>query len=342
MQTTRKVQADRYAPDEIKRARDALKAATREIDRQISRQLFFLRNYEKAIAMAEAARIGAGTAQTVAATKKLAIKRDTERLIAEADATVNNLQDVVGTLPLDSSMRIRLTVAQMAVTEAQIAIKQENFAQAARRAYDAKSKIQEADAQLHKILQQYAEKARLKWKQWIDETVAWSARTKNHAVIIDKISRTCDLYYNGVLKKTYPIELGPNFMKDKLMAGDRATPEGRYRISGIKGSGSTKYYKALDLNYPNEEDWEQFRRMKREGKIPKRAGIGGLIEIHGTGGRGGDWTSGCIALTNSDIDDLFRYVGVGTPVTIVGYKGGDIANVLLKAGQRGGKKNGKG
>ena len=52
--------------------------------------------------------------------------------------------------------------------------------------------------------------------------------------------------------------------------------------------------------------------------MPAAAGIGGLIEIHGEGGRGRDWTRGCVALANPDIDDLFRHVEVGTPVTIVG------------------------
>jgi L,D-peptidoglycan transpeptidase YkuD (ErfK/YbiS/YcfS/YnhG family) len=46
--------------------------------------------------------------------------------------------------------------------------------------------------------------------------------------------------------------------------------------------------------------------------------IGGLIEIHGNGGKGIDWTEGCIALTDSEMDSVFKIVKVGTPVTIVG------------------------
>jgi len=55
----------------------------------------------------------------------------------------------------------------------------------------------------------------------------------------------------------------------------------------------------------------------RKGNIPRR-GIGNLIEIHGDGGKGINWTDGCVALTNSDMDKLYGLVGVGTPVTIVG------------------------
>ena len=57
---------------------------------------------------------------------------------------------------------------------------------------------------------------------------------------------------------------------------------------------------------------------KRDGRLPRGAGIGSLIEIHGDGGRGEDWTSGCVALENHDMDRLFARVSVGTPVTIIG------------------------
>jgi L,D-peptidoglycan transpeptidase YkuD (ErfK/YbiS/YcfS/YnhG family) len=52
--------------------------------------------------------------------------------------------------------------------------------------------------------------------------------------------------------------------------------------------------------------------------VPLRAGVGSLIEIHGDGGQGRDWTDGCVALSNSDMDRVFARARVGTPVTIVG------------------------
>jgi hypothetical protein len=52
--------------------------------------------------------------------------------------------------------------------------------------------------------------------------------------------------------------------------------------------------------------------------LPAGARIGGLIEIHGEGGRNRDWTSGCVALANGDMDRVFDRAGIGTPVTIVG------------------------
>jgi hypothetical protein len=72
------------------------------------------------------------------------------------------------------------------------------------------------------------------------------------------------------------------------------------------------------LDYPNAQDRAHFAQMKKQGLISRRAGIGNLIEIHGNGGRGFDWTSGCVGMRDRDIDDLFRIVGTGTRVTIVG------------------------
>jgi hypothetical protein len=72
------------------------------------------------------------------------------------------------------------------------------------------------------------------------------------------------------------------------------------------------------IDYPNADDRARFAQKKRQGIISRSAGIGNLIEIHGNGGRGFDWTSGCVGMRDRDIDDLYRLVGSGTRVTIVG------------------------
>ena len=72
------------------------------------------------------------------------------------------------------------------------------------------------------------------------------------------------------------------------------------------------------LNYPNQQDLEEFNRKVQSGALPAGAKIGELIEIHGDGGRGGNWTEGCVALKNNDMDVLFQHVDSGTPVTIIG------------------------
>jgi len=79
------------------------------------------------------------------------------------------------------------------------------------------------------------------------------------------------------------------------------------------GGGAQKYYKGMTnqeiLNFKSEID---------RGSLPASAKIGGLIEIHGNGGKGIDWTEGCVALTDKQMDVVYKIAKVGTPVTIVG------------------------
>ena len=137
-------------------------------------------------------------------------------------------------------------------------------------------------------------------------------------ILVDKMRHRCHLYSDGRLVRTFDADLGPHWLGTKETSGDRRTPEGIYRVSEKKAGASTKYYRALLLNYPNDEDRRRFADGKRAGRIARSERIGGLIEIHGDGGSGYDWTLGCVALRNDDIADLFERAAVGTPVIIVG------------------------
>lgn len=159
------------------------------------------------------------------------------------------------------------------------------------------------------------------WKQWAEMTIQESLRAGDTAILVDKLRRRVTLYRAGRPVAHFPAELGANGLRRKEHAGDRATPEGMYRVVQVKEAPETRFYKALLINYPNDEDRMRFALGQRRGSISARAGIGSLIEIHGDGGEGRDWTDGCIALTNEDIDRLFAHVRVGTPVTIVGTYG---------------------
>ncbi len=77
------------------------------------------------------------------------------------------------------------------------------------------------------------------------------------------------------------------------------------------------------LDYPNAESWAKFKARKAAGKIPAKAKIGGGIAIHGTWKNDDivvddftNWTNGCISVKNEDLDELDRYLPVGTKVTI--------------------------
>ena len=156
------------------------------------------------------------------------------------------------------------------------------------------------------------------WRRWVDETVAQSKRSRSKALVVHKLARRLEVYSAGQPVATFSIELGANGLAQKVHAGDRATPEGRYRVTAVKSGAQTKFYRAFLIDYPNEIDRRRHREALREGLVPPGAGAGNLIEIHGDGGRGQDWTDGCVALTNEDMDRLVAHVRVGTPVTIVG------------------------
>jgi murein L,D-transpeptidase YafK len=134
-------------------------------------------------------------------------------------------------------------------------------------------------------------------------------------IVVKKGKRKLHLYRDCRLVKTFPIDLGENPKGPKLYQGDMRTPEGLYRVIEKKDRGQTKYYMALLLDYPNDQDRARHDLAVKKGKIPSEAGIGGAIEIHGEG-RGEDWTHGCVALYNQHMTELFKNVSPGTPVWI--------------------------
>ena len=136
--------------------------------------------------------------------------------------------------------------------------------------------------------------------------------------MIEKFSKKCIVYKSGKKIREFNIELGINWLGNKIQQGDRATPEGRYSITSKKSGRGTIYHKALLINFPNSADTQRFNSQKANGIISKNAVIGGLIEIHGGGGKGIDWTDGCVALKNKDMDNLYALCPVGTPIAIVG------------------------
>ncbi len=156
------------------------------------------------------------------------------------------------------------------------------------------------------------------WRGWAREALEDSRASGARRLLVDKLARTLEVYSGSRLVAEFEIELGSNGLERKLHAGDRATPEGSYRVRELRGPGETRYHRALLLDYPNDEDRRRWAAARRAGQVPEGSGPGGLIEIHGMGGRGIDWTDGCVALANEDMDRLFELAAVGTRVTIVG------------------------
>jgi murein L,D-transpeptidase YafK len=152
--------------------------------------------------------------------------------------------------------------------------------------------------------------------------ISFDTLEKNHIeIVVSKSKYHVAVYYRRKLIRTYKAVFGPNPSFNKLMEGDRNTPEGRFTIT--HKNPASKYNKFMLLSYPNDSALLRFNSLKAAGKIPATARIGGDIGIHGIW-KGGDdmiemgvgWTDGCVALKNKDIEELFALVGVGTQVTI--------------------------
>ncbi|MDX9882563.1 MAG: L,D-transpeptidase family protein [Prolixibacteraceae bacterium] len=222
---------------------------------------------------------------------------------------------IFGDIPLPDKVRNENNRGQLLLNEAELAYKNEQFVACNQKAEEAEVLLDRSYQYLKIHLQEYFGNYSA-WKRQAEETIGQSRANRTNAVLVDKFARKCYLYQAGNLKHQFTVELGPNWIGDKICKGDKRTPEGKYKVTAIKSGKHTKYYKALLLDYPNAEDQARFNQNRKS--LPRHARIGNLIEVHGGGGKQGDWTDGCVALENSDMDILFRYSSVNMPVTIVG------------------------
>jgi murein L,D-transpeptidase YafK len=145
---------------------------------------------------------------------------------------------------------------------------------------------------------------------------AQAAAFKVDKIVVLKSARRMNLLYRGHVVRTYSIALGFAPKGHKTTEGDGRTPEGRYRIDARNPKSS--FTLSLRISYPNAADRAQARRR---GVSP-----GGQIFIHGQPNRlgaaarvvtlPGDWTLGCIAVSNRAIRELWRVVKIGTPIEL--------------------------
>lgn len=140
-------------------------------------------------------------------------------------------------------------------------------------------------------------------------------------IIIDKSEYELKVYDDEGWYGTYPVVFGNKTLGDKLMEGDRKTPEGSYKI--VSKRPHEKWGKIMLIDYPTSADWEKFKQRKAQGVIPKSASIGGGIGIHGTWQRDEmvvdyfqNWTNGCVALKRDEMEELYSMIPIGTKVTI--------------------------
>lgn len=139
---------------------------------------------------------------------------------------------------------------------------------------------------------------------------------------VDKSERRFRVYVRDSLLKTYPCVLGEKPLGDKFHQGDRKTPEGTFTFRSKRRH--PEWHAFIWVDYPNAESYRRFKERKAQGLIPADKDIGGEIGIHGVPNgmdhwvdSGEDWTWGCIALKNADVDEIYPFIVLDrTTITI--------------------------
>jgi murein L,D-transpeptidase YafK len=143
-----------------------------------------------------------------------------------------------------------------------------------------------------------------------------AAASKAHFVVVHKRDRRMLLLRGGQVLREYRIALGGNPLGAKQQLGDGRTPEGEYLLDWR--NEDSDFHRSIHVSYPNAED---LQRAEEHGVQP-----GGGIMIHGLPNgeswigeahRGLDWTKGCIAVTDQEMDEIWGLVDDGTPIDIL-------------------------
>jgi hypothetical protein len=310
----RRVGAPVYAPDEYRQYLDALVAARVRLAQENERWSL-LRNYRETAGLYRAA-VAKGEAlrervRLTSEAKKVALTQRIEKAREENDV----LREVTTLMNEGREGRRNLTRAQVLLDDAGRAVAQGKFNEADVAVSLAEVQHTNARKTLGARLDRYMDSRQIAaWNDIFDAAVCDSSQSGGLLLVVLKLDRKLLLYRDGRLVNTYPVGIGMNGLSDKLFSGDRATPEGRYQIS--KKISNSRYYRALLINYPNEEDRHRFANAQKRGLIPRGRGIGNAVEIHG-GGRD-SVTEGCVSVDNNIMDKLYSMVEAGTPVVIVG------------------------
>jgi len=131
-------------------------------------------------------------------------------------------------------------------------------------------------------------------------------------LVLEKSTRRLTAYAGKKPARVYLVALGENPVGHKKSADDKRTPEGAYSISGKQTCSA--YHKSLHISYPNERDRARAetpgQQIAIHGLAPEYANVGRFHRLT-------DWTFGSIAVTNEEIEELFRHTPVGTPIDIL-------------------------
>jgi lipoprotein-anchoring transpeptidase ErfK/SrfK len=311
----KEAEANIYSEKNYKESVQNYDSAMVNWSRENNRFILF-RDYTRVISFARKSKKIAESARDESIEKADNLSKNVEAAFVSLTKKVELYNKLFKSLPVPKSVFDAHNKSKMFLSESKIAHESGKLKDAEILFKKAEIYINHANSTAAKMLRDYFSDYN-KWKNLANDAIA-ASRGGNKVILVDKVAHILYVYQSGKAIRSYDAEFGPNWMAHKERNGDRATPEGNYHISREKAHGSTIYHKALLIDYPNANDRQQFARKKKQGLLSRSAGIGSLIEIHGNGGKGFDWTSGCIGLRDKDIDELCRLVDAGVRVTIVG------------------------
>lgn len=323
LRAAQKQRAKIIFPKDFRAAEEDLRRARFEMNLQLS-ALWGTRDFTRATRMMDAAQAGAFGLFLDAAQHQRETRAMAERAIADAASSLGDSRGVAKMSQAEAYVNAKLAAAEQKLHEARSCQADCRYDEAIEAALRSRKESAVANNRSRQLLARFDDPHSLnQWQSWVGQAIGYSRRTGGTALIVIKERHRLDVYRAGKHVRSFSVDLGANFVNQKVHAGDRATPEGLYHITQKKGYGATKYNLALLLDYPNSEDRRRFSQAKERGELTRRTGIGGLIEIHGDGGRGYDWTDGCVAPSDEDMKVLYNMAGVGTPVAIVGSDGSE-------------------
>lgn len=154
----------------------------------------------------------------------------------------------------------------------------------------------------------------------VSQTSALPDGTRIDRLVVYKDAGRMEAYAGDELVKTYAVGVGSGGAGPKQFEGDARTPEGEYRIDSRHRS--RQFHRFLHVSYPNRADRRRYRELRRAGGVPEGRGIGSAIGVHGQPSHAfgflvrGNWTAGCIAVTNDEIEELYAAVVPNARISI--------------------------
>lgn len=315
-----------YAPDALRLAESSFRTAERELRR------FRASSHPspewtpcelKVQRAVQTARLAAWVAE-----RNLAVaQQEAQGLVWAASSRIEGARQSAGRMRLPIEIHSKLRRAELAALQASYLLRRSEFEAASARAREAHELAGGARGESEGLVARFSSEKEIEtWRRWVEDAVLQSRRSGRPVLVVNKRAHQAVLYVSGKPSRRFDVDLGYGSLHQKVSAGDGATPEGRYRVLKKKGRGQTIYHRAFLLDYPNSDDLSRFKSAKAQGHLEKESRVGGLIEIHGDGGRQKDWTEGCVALSNADLDYLFGRFPVGSPVIIVGSCGASVGD----------------